>query len=105
LDQTLGSINWALNNIEAISAKKRENILSSRREESMLVIIETSMGLMAIPVEDVLGQAQVVVKPLVIGQQIPEVAGAAILGDGKTVLILDPGALANRVAKLREVAA
>ncbi|MBV2169094.1 MAG: chemotaxis protein CheW, partial [Bdellovibrio sp.] len=60
---------------------------------------------MAFPVDDVLGQAQVVVKPITTGQDIPEVAGAAILGDGRTVLILEPGALVNNVVKGREMAA
>ncbi len=70
--------------------QRKAESLSSRREETMLVIIESATGQMALPVDDVLGQAQVVVKPLATGQNIPEVAGAAILGDGRTVLILDP---------------
>lgn len=77
------------------SLVKRGDSLSSRREETMLVIVETARGEMALPVDDVLGQAQVVVKPIVTGLDIPEVAGAAILGDGKTVLILEPSALVN----------
>ncbi|WP_374031306.1 chemotaxis protein CheW [Bdellovibrio bacteriovorus] len=71
----------------------------------MLVIIESMTGQMAFPVDDVLGQAQVVVKPITTGQDIPEVAGAAILGDGRTVLILEPGALVNNVANGRGMAA
>ncbi|MBL7554437.1 MAG: chemotaxis protein CheA [Bdellovibrionaceae bacterium] len=62
-----------------------------RADEIMLVIIESGHLTSALPVDDVLGQAQVVVKSLTIGAEIPEVSGAAILGDGKTVLILDPG--------------
>ncbi|MGZ3768168.1 MAG: chemotaxis protein CheA [Bdellovibrio sp.] len=81
---------------------KNQKSLSARREETMLVIIESITGQMAFPVDDVLGQAQVVVKPISTGQEIPEIAGAAILGDGRTVLILEPGALVNNA---REVAA
>lgn len=87
-----------LGNLEALTSEswvKRGDSLSSRREESMLVIVETARGEVALPVDDVLGQAQVVVKPIVTGLDIPEVAGAAILGDGKTVLILEPSALVN----------
>lgn len=62
-----------------------------RSDEIMLVIIESGHLTSALPVDDVLGQAQVVVKNLTMGTEIPEVSGAAILGDGKTVLILDPG--------------
>lgn len=104
VSKTLGSINWALNKRDNQLAQKKENSLSARREETMLVIIESMTGQMAFPVDDVLGQAQVVVKPISMGQQIPEVAGAAILGDGRTVLILEPGALVNNVVKGREVA-
>ncbi|MFM6929405.1 MAG: chemotaxis protein CheA [Bdellovibrio sp.] len=103
--RTLGSINWSINKKDAHLAQRRENSLSARREETMLVIIESMTGQMAFPVDDVLGQAQVVVKPIVTGQNIPEVAGAAILGDGRTVLILEPSSLVQTATKGREAAA
>jgi len=104
VSKTLGDINWDMNKKDQ-KLQRRENSLSARREETMLVIIESMTGQMAFPVDDVLGQAQVVVKPISTGQSIPEVAGAAILGDGKTVLILDPGALVSNLTKNREFAA
>lgn len=104
VSRTLGSINWSLNKKDDQLVQKKEDSLSARREETMLVIIESMTGQMAFPVDDVLGQAQVVVKPISLGQHIPEVAGAAILGDGRTVLILDPSALVNGVTKGREMA-
>jgi two-component system chemotaxis sensor kinase CheA len=55
-----------------------------------VVVVETSKGLVAVRVEAVLGQVQVVLKAL--GEFFPSspgVAGAAILGDGKVALILD----------------
>lgn len=100
---SLGKIDWAHHEKNVDLGKKRTDSLSSRREETMLVIIESMSGHMALPVDDVLGQAQVVVKPITMGENIPEVAGAAILGDGRTVLILDPGAISASVT--REVAA
>lgn len=104
--RTLGEINWEVNKRDEALRQRRENSLSARREESMLVIIESMTGQMAFPVDDVLGQAQVVVKPIMTtGEPIPEVAGAAILGDGKTVLILEPGALVNAARGGREMAA
>ncbi|MNS74459.1 Chemotaxis protein CheA [compost metagenome] len=105
VSKTLGDINWDLNKKDETYAQRRGNSLSARREETMLVIIESMTGQMAFPVDDVLGQAQVVVKPISTGQHIPEVAGAAILGDGRTVLILEPGALVSNVTKGREFAA
>ncbi|MDG0815290.1 chemotaxis protein CheA [Bdellovibrio svalbardensis] len=105
VSKTLGSINWKLNKKDDMLVKRSETSLSARREETMLVVIESMTGQMAFPVDDVLGQAQVVVKPITTGVQIPEVAGAAILGDGRTVLILDPSALVNNIARNRDVAA
>jgi two-component system chemotaxis sensor kinase CheA len=106
VSRTLGEINWAVNKRDEALKQRRENSLSARREESMLVIIESMTGQMAFPVDDVLGQAQVVVKPIMTtGEPIPEVAGAAILGDGKTVLILEPGALVSAARGHREIAA
>lgn len=103
--KNLGLINWSFNKKDEQLEKRRENSLSARREETMLVVIESMAGTMAFPVDDVLGQAQVVVKSIHTGQSIPEVAGAAILGDGRTVLILDPAALVENVANGREAAA
>ncbi len=103
--KTLGMINWSFLKKDEQLEKRRENSLSARREETMLVVIESMAGTMAFPVDDVLGQAQVVVKSIHTGQNIPEVAGAAILGDGRTVLILDPTALVENVANGREAAA
>lgn len=82
-------------NLEAGSAESSKETLRARRGETMLIIIESLKGKAAFPVDDVLGQAQVVVKPIQAGAHIPEVAGAAILGDGKTVLILDPQSLVS----------
>ncbi|MEK2689064.1 chemotaxis protein CheA [Bdellovibrio sp. GT3] len=100
VSRTLGTLNQTLTGDVV-----KKDTLSSRREETMLVVIESVTGQMAFPVDDVLGQAQVVVKPIVTGFDIPEIAGAAILGDGRTVLILEPGALLQSVSKSSEMAA
>ncbi|MCB0368143.1 MAG: chemotaxis protein CheA [Bdellovibrionales bacterium] len=71
--------------IESLDSNQKK-----RSDELMLVIVESGGFNSAIPVDDVLGQAQVVVKSLNMGNNVPEVSGAAILGDGKTVLILNP---------------
>jgi two-component system chemotaxis sensor kinase CheA len=102
VSSTLGSLNNQLGTKEPTVVK---DTLSARREETMLVIIESVTGQMAFPVDDVLGQAQVVVKPIVTGFDIPEIAGAAILGDGRTVLILEPGSLLQSVSKSAGMAA
>lgn len=99
IETTLGHISRDLNNRNPSWGQRKTESLSSRREETMLVIIESTSGQMAMPVDDVLGQAQVVVKPLTTGNNIPEVAGAAILGDGRTVLILDPTMIVANAAR------
>ncbi len=94
--ETLGDINWENINEMKYKSKEENNSLRARREEAMVIIIESMHGMMALPVDEVIGQAQVVVKPITTGKQIPEVSGAAILGDGRTVLILDPIALTQK---------
>ena len=99
VERVLGELKTAAAVVDPTLADRKQDTLAARREETMLVILESMTGQMAMPVDDVLGQAQVVVKPITAGATIPEVAGAAILGDGKTVLILDPGAIVNGIAK------
>lgn len=102
ISKTIGEIHRDINSKNPASvagkrAEKSSDSLSSRREETMLVVIETTTGQFGLPVDDVLGQTQVVVKPLKTGTNIPEVAGAAILGDGRTVLILDTATIGAKV--------
>lgn len=93
VSSTLGELNWNGVTQDITATNRNENSLSARRGESMLLILESMMNQMAFPVDDVIGQAQVVIKPISTGQTAPEVSGAAILGDGRTVLVLDPTAL------------
>lgn len=69
---------------------------------STLVMVETPVGFVAMPVDKVIGQTQVVVKPFQVGAAIPEISGAAVLGDGSTVLIFDPVALATSQMKTNQ---
>jgi two-component system chemotaxis sensor kinase CheA len=103
--KTLGKINWEhLQNMK-YQVTAEQNSLRARREETMLIVIESIYGMIALPVDDVIGQTQAVVKPLMTGQTIPEVAGAAILGDGRTVLILDPTQLTQQRVSEGDIAA
>ncbi len=104
--KTIGKINWDQIKNMKYQAHDEKDSLRARREETMLIIIESMHGMMALPVDEVIGQAQVVVKPIAAGHDIPEVAGAAILGDGRTVLILDPSALTQvRLSESKEAVA
>lgn len=90
--------------LEDTSEKDIKSQSRKRADEIMLIIVESGGHSVSIPVDDVLGQAQVVVKSLSVGANVPEVSGAAILGDGKTVLILDPNTMVKDL-RSSEVAA
>ncbi len=81
----------SLKKILEYSGANRENQNNNSENPNTLVIVESSTnGLVAIRVQAVIGQVQVVLKPL--GEYFlacKEVAGAAILGDGKVALVLD----------------
>jgi two-component system, chemotaxis family, sensor kinase CheA len=62
----------------------------------LIVIVEHDSGRVALFVDDLLGQQQVVIKSLEKNfQKLPGVAGATILGDGRVALILDVPGLVN----------
>jgi len=61
---------------------------------NIMVVVEAEGGRVALLVDELLGQQQVVVKNLEANyRKVPDVSGATILGDGRVALILDVGAL------------
>jgi two-component system chemotaxis sensor kinase CheA len=61
-----------------------------RFKDSTLVVMETATTLVAVAVDRVLSQTQVVLKPLDrTFKEQPEISGATILGDGSVALVLD----------------
>ncbi len=68
---------------------------------ALVCIAETRTTPVGLLVDEILGQAQVVVKTLETNfQRIDGVMGATILGDGRVALILDVQALARRAATI-----
>ncbi len=64
--------------------------------EGLLAVVEAKGRRAALLVDELLGQQQVVIRPLGKGLgRIPGIAGAAILGDGSVGLVLDPAGLAQ----------
>ena len=57
---------------------------------AVIVVLERDGGPLALQVDELLGLQQVVIKPLDAERHHPGVSGAAILGDGRVGLILDP---------------
>jgi two-component system chemotaxis sensor kinase CheA len=64
---------------------------------NILVVVEAEGGRVALLVDELLGQQQVVVKNLESNyRKVDDVSGATIMGDGRVALILDVGSLVRR---------
>ena len=64
---------------------------------NIMVVVEAEGGRVALLVDELLGQQQVVVKNLEANyRKVPDVSGATIMGDGRVALILDIGSLVRR---------
>ena len=65
-------------------------------EESLVVVVEGDGHKLALEVDELVGQQQVVVKNLEKNyRRVPGISGATILGDGRVALIVDVGGLAR----------
>ena len=63
----------------------------------VMVVVEADGARIALVVDELLGQQQVVVKNLESNyRRVENVSGATIMGDGRVALILDVGALVRR---------
>lgn len=86
---------YELINIESVSKKPTEGIL---------IIIQNNQRKLALLVDDILGQEQVVIKSIKDNMnQVDGVAGATILGDGNVALILDIPSLFKAAKKKMEL--
>ena len=64
---------------------------------AIMVVAEAEGGRVALLVDELLGQQQVVVKNLEANyRRVDDVSGATIMGDGRVALILDVGSLVRR---------
>ena len=69
----------------------------ARREDPITVVLEAEGSRIALLVDELVGQHQVVVKNLEANyRKVPGVSGATILGDGRVALILDVAQLVRR---------
>jgi two-component system chemotaxis sensor kinase CheA len=67
------------------------------RAAGIMVVVEAEGGRVALLVDELLGQQQVVVKNLEANyRKVTDVSGATILGDGRVALILDVASLVRR---------
>jgi len=64
---------------------------------SLMVVVESDGSRVALTVDELLGQQQVVIKNLESNyKKVPNISGATILGDGRVALILDTSGLVRR---------
>ena len=69
----------------------------ARNARQIMVVVEAEEGRVALLVDELLGQQQVVVKNLEANyRRVNDVSGATIMGDGRVALILDVGSLVRR---------
>jgi two-component system, chemotaxis family, sensor kinase CheA len=74
-------------------------------EQSVLVVLEAENRVVALQVDELLGQDQVVIKSLEANyRKVEFMAGASILGDGRVALILDVTEIVKQHASIRAVA-
>lgn len=67
------------------------------RTSGIMVVVEAESGRVALLVDELLGQQQVVVKNLEANyRRVSDVSGATIMGDGRVALILDVSSLVKR---------
>jgi two-component system chemotaxis sensor kinase CheA len=77
--------------LEGVFDVPRETVADGN---GIMVIVEAEGGRVAVLVDELLGQQQVVVKNLESNyRKVTNVSGATIMGDGRVALILDVGAL------------
>ncbi len=71
----------------------------------ILVVVRAAQGeMLALQVDDLIGQEPVVVKSLEKNfRKVPGISGATILGDGRPALILDPQSLGSASARRRRL--
>lgn len=80
--------------LEKIFQVPREN---QNQSNNIMVVVEFDGSRVALLVDELLGQHQVVVKNLESNyKKVPNVSGATILGDGTVALILDTGSLVRK---------
>ena len=67
---------------------------AARADGAILLVVESDVGKIALPVDELLGQHQVVIKSLETNyRRVHGISGATIMGDGRVALILDVAAL------------
>ncbi len=79
---------------------------NAKQDARIVVIVEAEGKKIAVLVDELVGQHQVVIKSLESNfRKLPGISGATIMGDGKVALILDVAALSSAPARHNKLAA
>ena len=79
---------------------------AANKDTRIVVIVESEGKKIAVEVDELLGQHQVVIKSLESNfRKLPGISGATIMGDGKVALILDVAALSTTPGRQNKMAA
>ena len=77
--------------LEQVFGVRRDGL---ERQSAIMVVVEADGARVALLVDELLGQQQIVVKNLEANyRRVSDISGATILGDGRVALILDVGSL------------
>lgn len=105
LDPQSRMLSWRGSMIRILSLAKEFSIAGAVEDptQCILVVVRPAGGeMLALQVDDLIGQEPVVVKSLEKNyRKIPGLSGATILGDGRPALILDPPSLGSALARRR----
>lgn len=72
----------------------------AERPSAIMVVVEADGARVALLVDELLGQQQIVVKSMEANyRRVSDVSGATIMGDGRVALILDVGSLVRRAKR------
>lgn len=97
-------VEWIRLRDEFISVYSLQSLLNIRRDrieqlEKVVVVVENSGKRIALLVDELLNQQQVVIKSLAVNyRHVKGVSGATILGDGAVAFILDVASLIKKMA-------
>jgi len=85
---------------DLLSFDRPDDAAASRPDETTLVIVGEGKNELGLEVDRVLGEGDVVIKSIAENyRNVPGIAGATILGDGRVALILDIASLIDIISK------
>jgi len=100
-----GVLNLHGTSLPYVRLRHRFDLQSGHARKEIAIIVRSEIGPAGLVVDAVLGQSQIVIKPLPkVLDRLQGVVAAAVLGDGSVALILDPARLVQKEAPVAHLA-